>query len=163
MDIEYFDYCTEYGLLRIGVYDSKLCFCYFLGGRDVSKEIASMLELSLVEAETELSRLAFHQAIEFINGERKYFDLPYKLYGTQFRVDVWKKLIGLPYGSVITYGELAARLGRPTAARAVASAVGHNPLFAIVPCHRVVAVSGIGGYAWGQSLKIHLLDNESQL
>lgn len=161
MKIEYFDYETEYGTLRVGVLENDVCFCYFTCGRDISREMARLMNVSLEENETELSHLAYKQIREYMNGERKEFELPYKLISTPFHVQVWKKLIELPYGITTVYSELAASIGCPTSTRAVASAVARNPLFAIVPCHRVLAVSGMGGYAWGLPLKAYLLNMES--
>ena len=67
----------------------------------------------------------------------------------------------VPYGQTITYGELARRIGRPTAARAVAQAVGRNPLLILQPCHRIVAANGIGGFSCGVEAKKILLDLEA--
>lgn len=81
--------------------------------------------------------------------------------GTSFRTAVWNELLKIPQGETLTYGELAARvchaIGRPTSARATAGAVAHNPISIIIPCHRVVAVNGMGGYAGGIERKKFLL------
>ncbi len=78
--------------------------------------------------------------------------------GTNFQVQVWRALLRVPEGCVIDYGGLARRLGRPTAARAVATAVGDNPISVIIPCHRVLRRHGeLGGYRWGLSRKLALL------
>lgn len=78
--------------------------------------------------------------------------------GTNFQVQVWRALLRVPEGCVIDYGGLARRLGRPTAARAVATAVGDNPVSVIIPCHRVLRRHGeLGGYRWGLSRKLALL------
>jgi AraC family transcriptional regulator of adaptative response/methylated-DNA-[protein]-cysteine methyltransferase len=74
--------------------------------------------------------------------------------GTQFQLKVWNALLKVPEGRLTTYGELAASLGRPTAARAVGSAVGANPIALLIPCHRVIrADGGLGGYRWGETRK----------
>lgn len=81
--------------------------------------------------------------------------------GTNFQIQVWRALLRVPEGCVIDYGGLARRLGRPTAARAVAAAVGDNPVSVIIPCHRVLRCHGeLGGYRWGLSRKLALLGRE---
>lgn len=83
------------------------------------------------------------------------------LRGTNFQVQVWRALLRVPEGCVIDYGGLARRLGRPKAARAVASAVGDNPVSVIIPCHRVLRRHGeLGGYRWGLARKLALLGTE---
>jgi methylated-DNA-[protein]-cysteine S-methyltransferase len=84
--------------------------------------------------------------------------------GTSFQRDVWKRLREIPAGSTISYGELARRVGRPSASRAVGMANAANPVTLIVPCHRVVRSGGaLGGYAYGPDYKRWLLDHESNL
>jgi O-6-methylguanine DNA methyltransferase len=83
------------------------------------------------------------------------------LEGTAFQKKVWKALQTIPWGGSISYGQLARRIGRPTAVRAVAGAVGDNPVPILVPCHRVVASDGsLGGYAYGRRKKAWLLRHE---
>lgn len=84
------------------------------------------------------------------------------LRGSAFDREVWNALIAIPFGETITYGELAARIGRPGAARAVGAANGRNPVAVLVPCHRVVAAGGaLGGYAGGLARKRWLLAHEA--
>ncbi|ONI90422.1 cysteine methyltransferase [Saccharothrix sp. ALI-22-I] len=101
------------------------------------------------------------QLSEYFDGGRKAFDLPLDLIGTPFQRTVWQELLEIPYGETVSYGELAQRLGRPSAARAVGLANGRNPISIIVPCHRVVGASGdLTGYGGGLARKRHLLDFE---
>lgn len=84
------------------------------------------------------------------------------LRGSRYRLKVWEALLALPAGRVCSYGELAARLGAPTAARAVGTAVGANPVAVLIPCHRVLrADGGVGGYRWGETRKRALLAREA--
>jgi methylated-DNA-[protein]-cysteine S-methyltransferase len=83
-----------------------------------------------------------------------------ELDGTEFQKEVWAELSRIPYGETISYGELARRVGRPRGPRAVGQANGKNPIAIIVPCHRVVASNGIGGYGGGLPLKRALLTLE---
>jgi methylated-DNA-[protein]-cysteine S-methyltransferase len=101
------------------------------------------------------------QVAEYFDGTRTSFDLPLDLIGTPFQRTVWEALLEIPYGETLSYGELAQRLGRPSAARAVGLANGRNPIGIIVPCHRVVGSSGdLTGYGGGLERKRHLLDFE---
>lgn len=96
-----------------------------------------------------------------IASGRELDDIPFELSGTEFQEAVWRELVRIPRGETVTYGELARRIGRPGAARAVGSACGANPVALIVPCHRVVgADGGIGGYRWGGTLKARILGTE---
>jgi len=97
------------------------------------------------------------QLEEYFAGERRDFDVPMELDGTAFQQEVWAELSRIPYGETISYGELARRVGRPSAPRAVGQANGRNPIPIIVPCHRVLAVNGIGGYGGGLTVKRALL------
>lgn len=100
----------------------------------------------LAEA-TDLLDKAFRQLAEYLAGARRDFTLPYELHGSEWDLRVWRALLRIPYGTTATYGEIATALGNPRAARAVAGACGRNPLPVFVPCHRVVASAGLGGYS----------------
>ena len=99
----------------------------------------------------------FTQFSEYFEGTRRDFTLPLCLNGRAFEMRVWKALLKIPYGETHSYGEIAAACGNRKAARAVGQAVHRNPLPIIVPCHRVVGVSNLGGYAGGLSIKRFLL------
>ncbi len=91
---------------------------------------------------------AHDQLDEYFRGERRVFDLPLDVEGTDFQMAVWGALVDIPYGATESYGELAQRVGRPGAARAVGGANGRNPVPIVVPCHRVIGASGaMVGYA----------------
>ena len=101
---------------------------------------------------------------EYFAGERRTFELPLAPSGTPFQRRVWQLLQGIGYGERRTYGELAAELGNPNAARAVGLANGRNPISIVVPCHRVVGSSGaLTGYAGGLTNKQWLLDFETRV
>jgi methylated-DNA-[protein]-cysteine S-methyltransferase len=100
---------------------------------------------------------AASQLREYFARERTAFDIPMRLDGTAFQAEVWSELSRIPWGTTVTYGELARRVGRPASSRAVGQANGRNPMPIIVPCHRVVAGSGIGGYSGGIPIKRALL------
>ena len=98
------------------------------------------------------------QLEEYFAGRRRQFDLPLAPAGTPFQQRVWRALLDVPYGETISYGELASRIGQPTASRAVGLANGSNPLPIVIPCHRVIGASGkLTGYGGGLPIKQQLL------
>ncbi len=106
-------------------------------------------------------RQAAEQLGEYFAGERRAFELPLRPAGTAFQQAVWSALLDVPYGQTASYGELARRIGRPAAVRAVGLANGRNPISIVVPCHRIVGSSGaLTGYGGGLERKRQLLDLE---
>jgi methylated-DNA-[protein]-cysteine S-methyltransferase len=104
------------------------------------------------------------QVEDFFAGKRRDFDLPLAPKGSDFQKRVWTELVGIPFGETMSYGELARRIGRPGAARAVGRANATNPIALIVPCHRVIGADGTPtGYAGGIDLKEKLLAWERAL
>ena len=104
------------------------------------------------------------QLAQYFAGSRRDFDLDLDPAGTDFQLRVWQALRGIPYGQTVSYGEQAATLGEPGAARAVGAANGRNPLSIVVPCHRVVSASGsLTGFAGGVQTKAWLLDHERRV
>jgi methylated-DNA-[protein]-cysteine S-methyltransferase len=106
---------------------------------------------------------AAEQLAAYFAGERRAFDLPLDLLGTPFQRAVWSTLLRIPYGDTWSYGQVAAAVGRPRAARAVGQATGANPLAIVVPCHRVVGHDGsLTGYGSGLHRKQTLLELEQR-
>ena len=103
-------------------------------------------------------RAAIAQLEEYFAGKRRRFDLPLAPRGTEFQRRVWRALTEIPYGQTLSYGELARRIARPSASRAVGLANGANPLPIIVPCHRVIGADGsLTGFGGGLPIKRKLL------
>lgn len=102
---------------------------------------------------------AIHWLDCYFSGREPDFIPPLEPQGTLFQRRVWQELLKVPYGQTITYGELARRIGCRSA-QAVGQALNRNPIAIIVPCHRVVAASGLGGYAYGLEIKRKLLNLE---
>ena len=97
----------------------------------------------------------------YFAGHRHAFDLPLAPHGTDFQLAIWRELTRIPFGTTISYGELAGRIGRPSASRAVGAANGANPIPIIVPCHRVIGANGsLTGFGGGIATKRWLLDLE---
>lgn len=106
---------------------------------------------------------AARQLDEYFAGNRKVFDIPLYLQGSQFQLRVWKALQAIPYGEVVTYKDIADSIGNPKAVRAVGMANHHNPIAIAVPCHRVIGAGGkLVGYVGGLDIKQYLLDWESK-
>lgn len=103
------------------------------------------------------------QLDEYFSGARREFDVPTRPQGSEFQRAVWSAMEDIPYGETASYGELARRIGRPQASRAVGAASGQNPVPVVIPCHRVVGSDGrLTGYAWGLDRKTWLLDHEAR-
>ena len=101
------------------------------------------------------------QLDEYFAGTRQEFTVPIVLRGTDFQRAVWRELAEIPYGRTMSYSELAAKIGKPSAARAVGAATGLNPISVIVPCHRLVGARGsLTGFAGGLDAKRWLLRHE---
>lgn len=107
---------------------------------------------------------AVRQLAEYFDGSRTQFDLPLLMDGTAFQRRVWTALRDIPYGETISYGQLADRIGQPSASRAVGLANGRNPIGIIVPCHRVIGANGsLTGYGGGIERKSYLLAHEQRV
>ena len=111
---------------------------------------------------------AVRQLHDYLNGERTTLDFATHASGSEFEQRVWAVLREIPYGQTVTYGELAARSGSAVPARAIGSIMGSNPLPIVIPCHRVVAADGLGGYSGGRrgqgrQTKLWLLEHEGAL
>ena len=141
---------TPIGDILLAVQSGRLCTVRFL---TLGEESAFDDDPVLDEAQ--------RQIVQYLDGERRSFDLPFKMHGSAFDCAVWRMLQEIPYGEVWSYGQLAAALGRPGAARAVGGACSRNPLMIVVPCHRVIAGTGkLTGFAAGVPMKRALLELE---
>ena len=107
---------------------------------------------------TPFSRVVCRQLEEYFSGKRRYFDVPLELRGTDFQRGVWNEMRKIPYGETRSYKDIAIALGKPRACRAVGRASHCNPILIMIPCHRVIGVSGkMVGYAGGVDAKKKLL------
>lgn len=117
-----------------------------------------------VSQETALIKEAHRQLSEYLKGERKMFDLPLQMKGTDFQQRVWNALLEIPYGETRSYKQIAEAIGNPKAVRAVGMANNRNPLLIVVPCHRVIGADGkLVGYGAGIEKKEFLLRLEKSL
>lgn len=112
---------------------------------------------------TELLSQAERQLEEYFQGKRKIFELPLRYGGTEFQRQVWEALLTIPYGETVSYQEIARRVGRERAVRAVGTAIGRNPLGIVIPCHRVIGKDGgLHGFGGGLENKKMLLELEER-
>lgn len=149
---------TEIGALRLVARDGALIGVYFPGHHPPPVLLRGAIERP---DEPVLARAAA-QIAEYLAGDREAFDLPLAAEGTELQRAVWAALRAIPYGEQVAYAAIAARIGRPRAARAVGAANARNPLSIVVPCHRVVGKGGaLTGYAGGLARKRHLLALEA--
>lgn len=113
--------------------------------------------------ETPLLKQAYDQLQEYLAGQRKSFDLPLAPQGTAFQQKVWKALQDIPYGTVVSYQDVARAIGQAKACRAVGGANNKNPIVIIIPCHRVIGANGsLVGYGGGLEIKRQLLELEQR-
>ncbi len=145
------------GRLLLRVHQAKLTHLLFAGRRRVGIRATGR------ESDGAILDRAERQLEEYFTGRRRSFDLPLAPSGTQFQTAVWRALETIPWGAVTSYGEIARRIDRPTAARAVGAANGRNPISIIVPCHRVIGADGsLTGYGGGLEAKKRLLAIEGR-
>ena len=175
---------TPVGQVILGAMGDKLCLCDWKcnkrrGQNDnrikrllgvefvdvtsgISKSTSDMLEGEQKESLLVLDR-AEQELEEYFAGKRKTFEVPLLLVGTEFQKSVWQALLEIPYGEVVDYMDVANRIGNPNGVRAVAQAIGSNPLAILVPCHRVVGSNGkLTGFAGGLDAKLQLLELEKK-
>lgn len=113
--------------------------------------------------ENAVTRNAAMQLMGYFCGERNSFDFPIEWTGTDFQKQVWSALLQIPYGTTVSYGDVAEMIGRPKAVRAVGQAVGKKPCLIAVPCHRVIGKNGsLTGFSAGMELKRYLLGLEQK-
>lgn len=156
---------SSLGLVAVAATDSGICAILFGASRDaLTEDLKGRFPRAVLEAADPGSD--FDQWVErtmgYLDGKSELFELPLDVRGTAFQELVWRTLGDIRSGQTVSYGEIAARIGRPKAARAVAGACAANPVAVIVPCHRVVRADGDPtGYRWGIQRKRQLLNRES--
>ncbi len=157
-------YTTPVGELTIVCSEGAVRLCDWTGSRHFKAHIKALTSAipdaltSETEADTALMHTVINELDSYFQGTGRGFSVPVAPVGTPFRQDVWQQLKDIPYGSVVSYAELARRLGKPGAARAAGTACGANPVSILIPCHRVVSTAGkLTGYAGGIQAKEYLL------
>ena len=145
-------YQSPCGVLLLGSIGDKLCLCDW------------RTEKHSARVDNRLKRMWNAEFEEYFAGKRQTFDIPLLFIGTDFQKTVWSELLKIPFGTSVSYGEVARRIGRPAAVRAVANANGANPMSIFVPCHRVIGSDrSLTGYGGGLGSKQRLLELEGVL
>lgn len=164
--ISYASLETPVGLMLIGATDRGICFVQF---GESEPALVEQLRSEYPRAGIATMRTPHHpqfarwiEAIaKHLDGEAPHPELPLDIRATAFQMRVWRYLQSIPYGDVQSYGEVAAGIGQPKAARAVGLACARNPVAIVIPCHRVIRESGhLGCYRWGLERKRALIDRE---
>ncbi len=152
-----FYYHTVIGKISLVESNNSIINVSFVKDTDKTKD------KDIIICQTPLLKEAGEQLKQYLEGKLKYFDLPLLLIGTEFQKRVWKALQTIPYGTTCSYKQVAESIGSPKAARAVGMANNKNPLYIIIPCHRVIGSNNkLVGYGGGLNIKEHLLYIEKQ-
>jgi len=156
--VTYREIDTPLGAMRAVAAGARLAGLYFVGQKHIPEVGPDWQRRDSLPLFEHLRAVL----AEYFGGIRPVFDLPLGLSGTPFQLGVWRALAEIPCGTTLSYGELARRIGRPSSVRAVAAAVGRNPVTLVLPCHRVIGADGtLTGYAGGIERKRALLDLEA--
>ena len=159
-------YDSPCGKMILGSYADQLCLCDWEKGwhrSTTEARLKKLLKADFIERDSDMIEVARQQLDEYFNRERKTFDLPLLFAGSDFQKTVWQALLTIPYGTTVSYADLARQIGMPKAVRAVANANGANAISIFVPCHRVIGSDGtLTGYGGGLDTKRFLLDLEAK-
>lgn len=165
--MKFAEYEAPCGRLLIGVHGQNICLCDWIIGDRIEKtlrRITGLLDPVPLHDNQDILQLVSDQLDKYFAGALRRFDIPIMALGTEFQRRVWEALFQIHYGKTVSYKEIATAIGLPHGVRAVASAIGANPLSLVIPCHRVVGSDGsLTGYAGGLEAKRFLLRLESDL
>ena len=158
---------TPVGEMILGSYDNKLCLAdwrYRKGRESIDRRVQKGLNATFIEEESSVLREAKEELEAYFQGLRKTFDVPLLMIGTEFQKSIWHELMKIPFGTTVSYLDLAKGIDNEKAVRAVASAVGANAISIFVPCHRIIGSDGsLTGYAGGLDAKKELLEIENNM
>ncbi len=156
---------TPLGEMILGSFEERLCLCdwrYRKRRESVDRRIREGLNAEFLEKETSITEKTHQQIREYLDGDRKIFEIPLLMVGTDFQKNVWEELLKIPFGGRETYAGLSRKLTNEKAIRAVAAANGANAIALLIPCHRIVGSGGkLLGYAGGLQAKKKLLQLET--
>lgn len=146
-------YKSPIGMIEITTDRNSLKSLMFVNELRMIKKASKIKPIIMIET--------YRQIKEYFEGKRKCFDLRISLEGTDFQKRVWNELMTIPYGEIVSYKNIAERIGNPKASRAVGNANNKNKLLIIIPCHRVIGSNGsLNGYNAGLQRKEHLIRHE---
>lgn len=153
---------TIIGTIEVVGNDGKITHIEFVHEKEKKNSFKDEREgMSIEEGDVCIVKECLEELREYFKGQRKEFHVDLFMEGTEFQKKVWEELLKIPYGTKVTYGEIAKRIGNPKAFRAVGHACNKNPIPIIVPCHRIIGRnSKLVGYAGGLEIKQKLLKLE---
>ncbi|OPX56260.1 methylated-DNA--[protein]-cysteine S-methyltransferase [Oceanospirillum multiglobuliferum] len=163
MNINYMVFKSQFGALLVAHNGEGICTVLLADDEaELQTELARIWpSATLSEAVDDAFRQIFQQVLDLVNMPQTGCELPLALKGTDFQKQVWQALLEIPVETTISYRELAQKIGKPKAIRAVASACAANKIAVLIPCHRVVRNDGsLSGYRWGLARKAALLAHE---
>ena len=164
MVITYVFFKTPFGTFLAAASPQGLCRLHAVGEEEKDPSLKDLLRHypgAVFRKDPKPLKKILAEVEEYFTGRRREFSVDLDTPGTPFQKKVWEALLAIPYGETRTYGQIAAAVGRPKAARAVGGACNQNPVAIIVPCHRVVGANGdLTGYAGGVEIKCRLLELE---
>ena len=162
LEISYGLSSSDFGTVFAATTARGICRLSFPDENDLDSEIKELkAQWPLAKLTREDDNISNLCANLFQSQNRKGSKIALHISGTNFQISVWKSLLRIPEGSLVSYGDIASRLGKPNAVRAVGTAVGANPVGYLIPCHRVIRQSGaLGGYRWGLTRKQALIARE---
>ncbi len=155
-------YDAPCGVLWLGAVNGRLCMCRWESGKGIGRYVAGGNDvIEVCSRDIEIFRMAADWLDCYFSGDIPAGEPPMEPVGTEFQHRVWEQLAKIPYGTTVSYTAIARCLGSPRSVRAVARAIGANPLAIFIPCHRVIGENGaLTGYAGGIEVKRYLLDME---
>lgn len=149
-------YNSPIGLIEIVTDKKSLKSVLFVDHSTTIKKSSEIKPMIIMET--------YKQMKEYFAGKRKSFDLRISLEGTEFQKNVWKELMSIPYGEIVSYKNIAERIGNPKASRAIGNANNKNKLLIVIPCHRVIGSNGsLNGYKAGLQIKEQLISHEKNM
>ncbi len=159
LSINYGEHDSPFGPLFLAATARGICRAGFLDYVPLEQQLAALREQwPLAEIRPDPAATAHYASGMFCLASKPALPLSLRVAGTNFQVAVWRALLAIPEGCLLSYGDLARRIDRPGAERAVGNAVGANPVAFLIPCHRVIRESGaLGGYRWGENRKRAML------
>lgn len=162
--VEVSSFPATWGLIWVASTSSGICAITLRGGRPaIEKRLRSRIGIVLIQDAQGNHEKIHRQLEEYFQGERREFETELDLRGTPFQMQTWRTLMEIPHGATCSYRDIAVKMGRPQAMRAVGQATGTNPVPIIVPCHRVIRANGkLGGFGGGVDIKEHLLNLEAR-
>ncbi len=164
MKIYLAEFNSPIGTLYLASSDEGV-ICISLSGREnLMKDLERLVPDMELEEDAGKNKGVIKQLKEYFSGTRKVFDLPLHIIGTEFQKLVWRQLCRVPFGQTASYKEIAERIGKPKAMRAVGQANHRNPIPIIIPCHRIIGANGhLVGFGSGLDKKRFLLSHEGVL